>query len=130
MNISQDRQMHMDRGNGGNQFRQYAGQNVGNQIGIVNQNLNLNGNGNVVAARAEGNAIRNNGLEVDSIRRIQVLDTAYWGFLRVGTTLDIFQNIHILFLEYGILSFSEDGVLSFNPLWSLVSAGTDMPYLP
>ncbi|GKE69251.1 hypothetical protein Tco_1527323, partial [Tanacetum coccineum] len=29
-------------------------------------------------------------LEVDSIWRIQVLDTAYWGFLRVGTTLDIF----------------------------------------
>ncbi|GJZ17348.1 serine acetyltransferase 1, chloroplastic-like protein [Tanacetum coccineum] len=56
------------------------------------------------------------------IRRIQVLDTAYWGFLGVGTTLDIFQNIQILYLEYG--------VLSFIPLWSLVSAGTDTPYLP
>ncbi|GJY64259.1 reverse transcriptase domain-containing protein [Tanacetum coccineum] len=32
-------------------------------------------------------------LEVSSIRRIQVLDTAYWGFLGVGTMLDIFQNI-------------------------------------
>ncbi|GJR40096.1 hypothetical protein Tco_1215780 [Tanacetum coccineum] len=40
------------------------------------------------------------GLEVGSIRRIQVLDTTYWGFLGVGTTLDIFQNIHILYLEY------------------------------
>ncbi|GJS62239.1 zf-CCHC domain-containing protein [Tanacetum coccineum] len=51
-------------------------------------------------------------LEVGSIRRIQGLDTAYWGFLGVGTTLDIFQNIQILYLEYG--------VLGFTPLWSLV----------
>ncbi|GJZ78119.1 retrovirus-related pol polyprotein from transposon TNT 1-94 [Tanacetum coccineum] len=70
------------------------------------------------------------GLEVGSIRRIQVLDTAYWGFLGVGTTLDIFQNIHILYLEYDVLSISGYGVLSFIPLWSLVSAGTDTPYLP
>ncbi|GJV06806.1 hypothetical protein Tco_1344462 [Tanacetum coccineum] len=70
------------------------------------------------------------GLEVSSIQRIQELDTVYWGFLGVGTTLDIFQNIHILFPEYGVLSFSGYGVLSFNPLWSLVSAGTDTPYLP
>ncbi|GJT33149.1 reverse transcriptase domain-containing protein, partial [Tanacetum coccineum] len=47
------------------------------------------------------------------------LDTAYWGFLGVGTTLDIFQNIHILFLEYGVLSLSGYGVLSFILLWSL-----------
>ncbi|GKA54703.1 putative CCCH-type zinc finger family protein [Tanacetum coccineum] len=65
------------------------------------------------------------GLEVGSIRRIQVLDTTYWGFLGVGTTLDIFQNIHILYLEYGVLSLSGYGVLNFIPLWSLVSAGTD-----
>ncbi|GJU92312.1 hypothetical protein Tco_1304735 [Tanacetum coccineum] len=70
------------------------------------------------------------GLEVGSIRRIQGLDTAYWGFLGVGTMLDIFQNIHILYLEYGVLSISGYGVLSFIPLWSLVSAGTDTPYLP
>nr|GEU46197.1 hypothetical protein [Tanacetum cinerariifolium] len=30
MNVGQDRQMQMVRGNGGNQFRQYAGQNAGN----------------------------------------------------------------------------------------------------
>ncbi|GJV24272.1 hypothetical protein Tco_1376967 [Tanacetum coccineum] len=70
------------------------------------------------------------GLEVGSIRHIQGLDTAYWGFLGVGTMLDIFQNIHILFLEYGVLSLSGYGVLSFNPMWSLVSTGTDTPYLP
>ncbi|GKF36137.1 hypothetical protein Tco_0112895, partial [Tanacetum coccineum] len=48
MNMGQDRQMQMVGGNGGNQFRQYVRQN------------NPNRNGNVVAARAEGNAIRNN----------------------------------------------------------------------
>ncbi|GKC78893.1 reverse transcriptase domain-containing protein [Tanacetum coccineum] len=44
----------MVKGNGGNQFRQYAGQNVGNQ----------NGNGNVVASRTEGNANGNNGNQI------------------------------------------------------------------
>ncbi|GKF62889.1 hypothetical protein Tco_0182943 [Tanacetum coccineum] len=70
------------------------------------------------------------GLEVGSIRRIQGLDTAYWGFLGVGTTLDIFQNINILYLEYGVLSLYGYGVLSFILLWSLVSASTNTPYLP
>ncbi|GKA91681.1 hypothetical protein Tco_0813606 [Tanacetum coccineum] len=46
-------------------------------------------------------------------------DTAYWGFLRVGTTLDIFQNIQILYLGYGVLSLSGYGVLRFIPEWSL-----------
>ncbi|GKC12585.1 hypothetical protein Tco_1009367, partial [Tanacetum coccineum] len=58
MNMGQ-RQMRMVRANGGNQFRQYAGQNVGNQNG--NQNrlsvvpgiANQHGIGNIVAARAE-----------------------------------------------------------------------------
>ncbi|GKC14992.1 hypothetical protein Tco_1011774, partial [Tanacetum coccineum] len=61
-------QMPMVGGNGGNQFRQYAGQNVGNQNGYnVVQNVgnqNPNGNGNVVAAQAEGNAIGNNGNKI------------------------------------------------------------------
>ncbi|GJV39726.1 putative reverse transcriptase domain-containing protein [Tanacetum coccineum] len=44
-------------------------------------------------------------LEVGWIRRIQELDMAYWGFLGVGTTLDIFQNIILIpYLEYGVLS--------------------------
>ncbi|GKD78403.1 hypothetical protein Tco_1341024, partial [Tanacetum coccineum] len=54
MNTGQDRHMQMARGNGGNQFRQYARQNIGNQ----------HGNGNVVAAQAEGNAIGNNGNQI------------------------------------------------------------------
>ncbi|GKD57905.1 hypothetical protein Tco_1291292, partial [Tanacetum coccineum] len=42
------------------------------------------------------------------------LDTAYWGFLGVGITLDIFQNIiSIPYIEYDILSISGYGVLSF-----------------
>nr|GFD32350.1 hypothetical protein [Tanacetum cinerariifolium] len=81
MNMGQDRQMQMIGGNGGNQFRQNARnlngynevQNVGNQVAqnprvqnIGNQNgligvqgngiQNQIGNGNLVAARAEGNA--------------------------------------------------------------------------
>ncbi|GJQ92069.1 NBS-containing resistance-like protein [Tanacetum coccineum] len=70
-------------GNGGNQFRQYVGQNVGNQVvqnavqnpgvqNVGNQNgvivvpgiAHQNGNGNVVAAQAEGDANRNNGNQI------------------------------------------------------------------
>ncbi|GJW95998.1 retrovirus-related pol polyprotein from transposon TNT 1-94 [Tanacetum coccineum] len=64
MNMRQDRQMQIVGGNGGNQFRQYAGQNVRNQNGynaihnVGNQNANQNGNGNVVAVQAEGNGNR------------------------------------------------------------------------
>nr|GEY33084.1 hypothetical protein [Tanacetum cinerariifolium] len=94
MNMGQDRQMQMVRGNGENQFRQYVRQNVGNlngynvvqnvrnqvvqnavqnprvwnignQNGLIgipgNTNQNLNRNGNLVAARAEGNAAGHNG---------------------------------------------------------------------
>nr|GFB14390.1 hypothetical protein [Tanacetum cinerariifolium] len=68
MNMGQDRQMQMVRGNGGNQFRQYVGQNVGNLNGyndIQNVgNQNPNGNGNLVAARAEGNVTRHNGNQI------------------------------------------------------------------
>nr|GEX29814.1 ribonuclease H-like domain-containing protein [Tanacetum cinerariifolium] len=90
MNMGQDRQMQMVGGNGGNQFRQYAGQNarnparyndvignqviqnavqnprvqnVGNQNGLIgvqgNGNHNQIRNGNLVAARAEGNTAGN-----------------------------------------------------------------------
>ncbi|GJY68281.1 hypothetical protein Tco_0471263 [Tanacetum coccineum] len=56
------------------------------------------------------------GLEVGSIRRIQGLDTAYWGFLRVGTTLDIFQNIiFIPYFQYGVLVLSGYSVLILFP---------------
>nr|GEX28293.1 hypothetical protein [Tanacetum cinerariifolium] len=65
MNMGQDRKMQMVRGNGENQFRQYVGQNVGNlnrYNAVQNvKNQNLNRNGNLVAARTEGNAAGHNG---------------------------------------------------------------------
>ncbi|GKB94434.1 hypothetical protein Tco_0980571, partial [Tanacetum coccineum] len=70
------------------------------------------------------------GLEVGSIRIIQGIRYGVLGFLGVGTMFDIFQNIHILYLRYGVLTSSGYSVLSFIPLWSLVSTGTDTPYLP
>ncbi|GJR39944.1 hypothetical protein Tco_1215628, partial [Tanacetum coccineum] len=45
------------------------------------------------------------GLEVGSIRRIQGIGYGVLEFLGVGTTFNIFQNIHILYLEYGVLIF-------------------------
>nr|GFB81655.1 hypothetical protein [Tanacetum cinerariifolium] len=73
MNMGQDRQMQMIGGNGGNQFRQNAGnlngynavQNVGNQVAqnprVLNDGIqNHIGNGNLVAVRAEGNAAGHN----------------------------------------------------------------------
>nr|GFB55510.1 hypothetical protein [Tanacetum cinerariifolium] len=57
MNMGQDGQMQMVRGNGGDQFRQYAGQ---NNVVQGNANQNPNGNGNLVAVRAEGNTTGHN----------------------------------------------------------------------
>nr|GFC75809.1 hypothetical protein [Tanacetum cinerariifolium] len=91
MNMGHDRQMQMVGGNGENQFRQYAGQNVrnlnrynavqnvgnqvaqnprvqnvGNQNGLIGVpgNANLNENGNMVAARTEGNTAGHNGNQI------------------------------------------------------------------
>nr|GEY78524.1 hypothetical protein [Tanacetum cinerariifolium] len=83
INMGQDRQIQMVGGNGGNQFRQYAGQNaknpagyndvIGNQViqnavqkpkvqnvGNPNGLMGVQGNGNLVAVRAEGNAAGHN----------------------------------------------------------------------
>nr|GEY28064.1 hypothetical protein [Tanacetum cinerariifolium] len=66
MNMGQDKQMQMVGGNGENQFRQYAGQNARNPAGYndVIGNQNQIGNGNLVAARAEGNVARQNGNQI------------------------------------------------------------------
>nr|GEY68112.1 hypothetical protein [Tanacetum cinerariifolium] len=66
MNMGQDRQIQMVGGNGGNQFRQYAGQNAGNLTGYndVIGNQNQIGNGNLVAARAEGNEVGQNANQI------------------------------------------------------------------
>ncbi|GJS65385.1 retrovirus-related pol polyprotein from transposon TNT 1-94 [Tanacetum coccineum] len=59
------------------------------------------------------------GMEVGSIRRIQGIGYGVLEFLGVGTTFDIFQNLYILYLQYGVLIFSGYGVLGLFPLWSL-----------
>nr|GFB96186.1 hypothetical protein [Tanacetum cinerariifolium] len=65
MNMGQDRQMQMVGGNGGNQFRQHAGNLAGYNDIIGNQVMqNAIGNGNLVAARAEGNAAGQNGNQI------------------------------------------------------------------
>nr|GFC53967.1 hypothetical protein [Tanacetum cinerariifolium] len=93
MNMGPDRQMKIIGGNGENQFRQYVGQNAGNLNGynkvqnvrnqvaqnprvqnVGNQNgligvqgngiQNQIGNGNLVAARAEGNAVGQNANQI------------------------------------------------------------------
>nr|GFC15247.1 hypothetical protein [Tanacetum cinerariifolium] len=74
MNMGQDRQMQMVRGNGGNQFRQYAGQNVGNLNGYnAVQNV-----GNQVAqnprVQNDGNQ---NQIENDCTVRPRRRDAAY-----------------------------------------------------
>nr|GEX89748.1 hypothetical protein [Tanacetum cinerariifolium] len=61
--MGQDRQMQIVGGNGGNQFRQYAGQNTRNLAGyndVIGNQIQIR-NGNLVAARAEGNAAGQNG---------------------------------------------------------------------
>ncbi|GKB12612.1 putative retrotransposon ty1-copia subclass protein, partial [Tanacetum coccineum] len=58
----------------------------------------------------------NKGLEVSSIWRIQGIRYCVLEFLRVGTTFDIFQDIHILYLQYGVLTSSGYGILIFFPL--------------
>nr|GEV78107.1 reverse transcriptase domain-containing protein [Tanacetum cinerariifolium] len=59
------------------------------------------------------------GSGVGSIRRIQWRGYGVLGFLRVGIMFDIFLNIHILYLQYGVLVFSRYGVLIMFPSWSL-----------
>ncbi|GJZ59835.1 hypothetical protein Tco_0615651, partial [Tanacetum coccineum] len=59
-------------------------------------------------------------LEIGRYGVSKVFDTAYWGFLGVWTTSDIFQNLHILYLEYGVLLSFGYGVLVLIPSWSLV----------
>ncbi|GJS13896.1 hypothetical protein Tco_0408368 [Tanacetum coccineum] len=63
--------------------------------------------------------------QVGLIRRIQWVGYGILEFLGVGTTFDIFQNLQILYLQYGVLVFSGYDVLSLFPLWSLVNVGTD-----
>nr|GEY44494.1 retrovirus-related Pol polyprotein from transposon TNT 1-94 [Tanacetum cinerariifolium] len=66
MKMGQNRQIQMVGGNGRNQFRQYTRQNAMNLAGYndVIRNQNQIGNGNLVAARVEGNATGQNGNQI------------------------------------------------------------------
>nr|GEY97545.1 uncharacterized mitochondrial protein AtMg00810-like [Tanacetum cinerariifolium] len=64
MNMGQDRQMQMIGGNGGNQFRQYAGHNARNPAGYNDVIRNQIRNGNLVAAHTEGNVAGQNGNQI------------------------------------------------------------------
>ncbi|GJY39887.1 hypothetical protein Tco_0426251, partial [Tanacetum coccineum] len=55
-----------------------------------------------------------------SIRHIQGIGYGVLEFLGVGTTFDIFQNLYILYFQYGVLVFSGYGVLIKFTLWSLI----------
>ncbi|GJU80007.1 hypothetical protein Tco_1282372 [Tanacetum coccineum] len=74
---------------------------------------------------------QNSGLEYGRYGVSKVLDIAYRGFLGVETTFDIFQNIlfpYSLNTAYCLLLDMAYWILF--PSWSLVSVGTDTPYLP
>ncbi|GKA49355.1 hypothetical protein Tco_0742428 [Tanacetum coccineum] len=78
-----------------------------------------------------GTGVKRAGLEYGRYSVSKDLDTAYRGFLGVGTTFDIFQNIlfpYSLNMAYCLLLDTAYWILF--PSWSLVSAGIDTPYLP
>ncbi|GJY51606.1 transposon TX1 [Tanacetum coccineum] len=54
------------------------------------------------------------------VGKVVEMHTAYRGFLGVGTTFNSFQNLHIRYLEYGVLMSSGYDVLIFVPSWFLV----------
>nr|GEW94384.1 hypothetical protein [Tanacetum cinerariifolium] len=120
MNIGQDKHMQMVGGNGENQFRQYAVQNVGNLNGyndvqnVRNQVIqhavrnpiihngvqgNPNGNGNLVAARTEGNATGHNGNQIRCYNcrgeeaRIQ-LQAEEFDLMAVAAVLDEIEEVN------------------------------------
>nr|GEX42515.1 Gag-Pol polyprotein [Tanacetum cinerariifolium] len=118
MNMGQDRQMQMVGGNGEKQFRQYAGQNVGNPNGYnavqnvrnqvaqnprvqnvgnqngligVQGNANHNGNCNLVVARAEGNAAGQNG---NQIRCYNYMGVEEFDLMDAAADLDEIEEVN------------------------------------
>nr|GEU90692.1 hypothetical protein [Tanacetum cinerariifolium] len=125
MNIGQDRQMQMVGGNGGNHFRQYAGQNArnparyndvignqviqnvvqnprvqnaGNQNGFIgvqgNGNQNQIGNGNLVAARAEGNVAGQNGNQIRRKKAGIQLQAEEYDLMAAAADLDEIEEVN------------------------------------
>nr|GEY94290.1 zinc finger, CCHC-type, retrotransposon Gag domain protein [Tanacetum cinerariifolium] len=86
INMGQDRQMQMVGGNGGNQFRQYAGNLAGNG------NQNQIGNGNLVATRAKGNAAGQNG---NQIRCYNCRGVEEYDLMAATANLDEIEEVNV-----------------------------------
>nr|GEZ44563.1 hypothetical protein [Tanacetum cinerariifolium] len=154
MNMGQDRQMQMVESNAENQFRQYAGQNVGklngynavqnvgNQViqnaaqnprvqnvgnhnGLTgvpgNANQNPNGNGNLVAARAEGNATGHNG---NQIRCYNYRGVGY--FARNCTVRPRRMDVVYLQTQLLIAQKEEAGIQLQSEEFDLMAASADL----
>nr|GEX28838.1 hypothetical protein [Tanacetum cinerariifolium] len=78
MNMGQNRKIQMVRGNGGNQFR--------------NGNQNQIGNGNLVAARAEGNAAGQNG---NQIRCYNCRGVEEYDLMATAADLDVIKEVNV-----------------------------------
>nr|GEX07611.1 retrovirus-related Pol polyprotein from transposon TNT 1-94 [Tanacetum cinerariifolium] len=109
MNMGQDKQLQMVGRNGENQFRQHVGQNVENLngynnvqnnglIGVLgNANHNLNGNGNLVAARARENGAGHNGNQIRcyNYRGVEIqLKAEKFDLMAVATDLDEIEEVN------------------------------------
>ncbi|GKA26721.1 hypothetical protein Tco_0712830, partial [Tanacetum coccineum] len=104
-------------GTGGNQFRQYPGQNVRNQNGyntnglmvvpgIANQNQN--GNGNVIATRAEGNANGNNEAGIH-------LQAEKFDLMAVVGDLDEIEEVNANFILMANFMEQNRGIVEQSP---------------
>nr|GEY65948.1 integrase, catalytic region, zinc finger, CCHC-type, peptidase aspartic, catalytic [Tanacetum cinerariifolium] len=119
--MGQDRQMQMVRGNGENQFRQYAVKNVGNLNGYNDVQNNLNGNGNLVAARAEGNAVGHNG---NLVRCYNSIGVGY--FARNSTIRPRIRDAAYLQTQLLIAQKEEAGIQLEAEEFNLMDAATDL----
>nr|GEY21579.1 hypothetical protein [Tanacetum cinerariifolium] len=123
MNMGQDRQMQMVRDNGGNQFRQYAGKNVGNQNGYnAVQNVRNHVVQNAVQnpARAEGNAIRNNG------NRIRCYNCRGLGHLASNYTVRPRRDVAYLQNQLLIAQKEEAGIQLQAKEFDLMAVAADL----
>nr|GEV57811.1 retrovirus-related Pol polyprotein from transposon TNT 1-94 [Tanacetum cinerariifolium] len=116
MNMGQDRQMQMVRDNGENQFRQYAGQNVGD-LNVGNQT----GNGNLVATHAEGNAAGHNG---NQIRCYNCRGVGY--FARIYTVRPRRRDAAYLQTQLLIAQKEEAGIQLQAEEFDLMAAAADL----
>nr|GEZ49466.1 hypothetical protein [Tanacetum cinerariifolium] len=89
MNMGQDRQMQMVGGNGENHFRQYA-RNLTRYNDVIG-NQNQIGNGNLVAARAEGNTAGQNG---NQIRCYNYRGVEEYDLMAAATDIDEIKEVN------------------------------------